>query len=195
MKTHPAFEKAKPERRWTGKLPELWEVLRREAWQIGATATPVMRQADGDFSWRILPGGAVVGMRMRDDLGALRREIRLCRNEPLEKPEKWALEVGTFLRLFGLRELDGTTPADERGVCWVRVPSDGPRDAGKTVARFVELLPGEITPEAARCHRCHLAGRLVVVEYRPGDAIAGQHCIEHAEFSLDDRERAKAGAR
>lgn len=193
MSNHPHFDAAKPARRWTGSLIDLLVNLRHEAYEIGAGANEQMRAEDKDFAWRILPRGAVVCLRMRADLHGMRRELRICRNEPLRNPQAFELEVQTFLTQFRLKELDGHTPATERSTCYVRIENTK-RDEGKSVVRMIELLTGEIRPGIARCHRCHCAGRQTEVEYHAADAIVGQHCVEHAEFSLDDRERAKAGA-
>jgi len=193
MSEHPDFLAVKPSHRWTGSLIDLLVNLRHEAYRIGAASNEAMREADKDWAWRVLPRGAFVGIRMRPDLAGMRREMRISRNEPLRDPPKFEVEVQTFLTKFRLQELDGRTPATERATFVVRIPNT-PRDAGKSVVRLVELLTGEVRPGVARCHRCHCAGRYVEVEYRAADAIVGQHCIEHAGFSLDDRERAKAGA-
>lgn len=183
----------KPSRQWSRSLPDLLQELRREAFELGAMSNETMREQDGDFAWRVLPNGIAVCLRVRDDLGAIRRELRFAKKEPhsVAGEKRFLLEAQTILKQLEHRELDGRTPADARGQCYVRMPNTK-RDEGRLAVRFVELLVGEISPTAARCHRCHKSGVFNAVPFRPGDAISGQHCVEHAEFSLDDRERARA---
>lgn len=178
---------------WEGTLPELMSELRREAFEFAANSNEQVRENDHDFAWRRLPSGLAVCLRLRDDLGAIRRELRFARKEPHSAAgeRRFMLEVQTAMIELGYRELDGMTPADARGQCYVRMPG-GPRDAGKLAVRFAELMVGEVSPETARCHRCHMSGSFNAVAFRAADAVVGQHCIEHAEFSLDDRERARA---
>lgn len=180
-------------RLWGGTLADLVQELRREAFELGAMSNEQVREKDGDFAWRRLPSGIAVCLRVRDDMGAIRREMRFARKEPhsVAGERRFMLEVQTAMVELGYKELNGTTPADARGQCYVRLPNTA-RDEGRLAVRFVELLVGEISPGTARCHRCHMAGTFNAVPFRPGDAISGQHCVEHAEFSLDDRERARA---
>lgn len=179
---------------WDGTLADLVQVLRREAFELAPLSNQQMREQDTDFAWRLLPSGIAMCLRVRDDLGAIRRELRFAKKEPPGAERRFMLAVQTMMTELGYRELDGTTPCDARGQCYVRLPNTK-RDEGRLAARYVELLVGEISPGTARCHRCHMAGVFNAVEFHPGDAISGQHCVEHAEFSLDDRERARAAGK
>lgn len=99
---HPAYLKAGEQRRWGGKLAELLPALRPEAWKLGAEE----KTAAGRWAWRVLPGGAVVSLRIRGDMD-LRRELRISRQERPETEEalgKWERELATFLKHFGIAE-------------------------------------------------------------------------------------------
>lgn len=181
---------------WDGTLADLVQVLRREAFELAPLSNQQMREQDTDFAWRMHANGIAVCLRMRDDLGALRRELRFAKKEPHSPAaeRRFVLAVETMMKELGYRVLDGKTPCDARGQCYVRFPNTK-RDEGRLAVRYIELMVGEISPGVARCHRCHMAGVFNEVEFFPGDAISGQHCVQHAEFSLDDRERARAAGR
>lgn len=143
---HALFLKAGEARRWTGKLAGLFPTLAREARAADPTGH-AERAVDKDWHWRVLPAGAVVGVRVRSDMDG-RYELRIARGEPLEGKEarkKFEVEISTFLRHFELVELDGSTPAEDQSACYVRLPADV-RDKGKTAARFIQLRRGEVRP-------------------------------------------------
>lgn len=179
---HPLYLRVSEARRWNGPLSELLPVLRSEAWKLGAHSTDTDREADRDWAWRVLPGGAIVGLRVRGDLW-MRREIRIARQERPEGERAaaaWEREVSTFLEHFGIRALDGQTPAGRNG--WLRQPRH-PNDEAKGVAavRFLELRAGEIRPGRAFCYDCvQETGQCVVVEWTAGGGIDGQRCMRHA---------------
>lgn len=108
--THPAFEKAPPDRRWkSGSLKDLWKQLNADA-----------GEDPGAWVGRVLPGGAYVCLRM---LEGNRREVLIYRREEFrtdEAPTRWTSEILTFARHFGI-------------LGWTReVEHDRPR------ARFIE---------------------------------------------------------
>lgn len=193
---HSLFLQVPEWRRWTGPLEELLGAIRHDAYQLAQDATEEDRAQDRDFAWRVLRRGAVVALRIRGD-ESFRREIRIARAEPLADRARWLLEVGIFVREFGLKMLDGSTPADERGRCFVEIPPTA-RDEGKTAIRLLELFEGETLPGAGRCYRCwNLKGEHVSVAYVVGQGVH-QACTEHAWAALgdavDEADRRKAGS-
>lgn len=180
---HPLYLRVSEVHRWSGPLSELLAALRPRAWGLGKISDEQDRQADRDWAWVVLPGGAIVGFRIRGDLG-MRHEVRIARQERPEGERAeaaWEREVATFLRHFGMVELDGETPAGPDG-CWWREPPH-PNDVAKGVAavRFLRLMHGEIRPGWALCHDClHTTGEMRAVEWMPGARIVGQRCMEHA---------------
>lgn len=179
---HPLYLQVADSHRWDRPLGDLLRTLRPRAWKLGAGATDGDREADRDWAWVVLPGGAVVGLRIRGDLW-MRWELRIARQERPEGERAeaaWEREVETFLRYFGIRPLDGQSPADPDG--WWRQPVH-PRDVERGVAavRLLELRPGEIRPGLARCHDCLLeTGEIRVIEWAPGVSYKGQRCMGHA---------------
>lgn len=180
---HPLYLQVSEAHRWAGPLSELLPALRPRAWKLAARCNEQDRAADRDWAWVVLPGGAIVGLRIRGELG-MRHEVRIARQE---KPEgerataAWEREVATFLKHFGIVELDGETPAGPDR-CWWRQPPH-PNDVAKGVAavRFIRLLHGEIRPGVARCHDCLLeTGEIHEIEWMPGARIEGQRCMNHA---------------
>ncbi len=89
---HPDFQKARIQHRWTGSLPGLRKTLEHEA--IVNAASPDAGHS-GRYAYRILPGGASVGMRLH--LGRL--QIRIARSErpAFGRVGAWEREVATFL--------------------------------------------------------------------------------------------------
>lgn len=194
---HPLYQRAKEEQRYAGKLTELLPRLRREAFDIRGRGPKSVRDEgrpwndveeracrdrDLDFAWVVLPRGAVVGLRIRNDL-EMRKEVRIARTER-PKDEKsataWQFEVETFLKHFGIEPLDGKTPAPEKNG-WLALPPH-PNDEAKGVAavRFIELRHGEIEPSRARCAKCWDDGQFVVVLWEAVCGVDGQHCQAHA---------------
>ena len=117
MSTHPDFARAPARRRWTAKLSDLLTELRRRA-----------RDAHGEWTWVVLPHGALVSMRIRPDG---RRKVRIARSEapPEDSRDRWEQEVATFVRHLGLdgwvRQLD----PDAKGIAVVFTEPDIGRPA------------------------------------------------------------------
>ncbi len=101
MKTrgvHPDFEKAAPGRRWTGSLAALRRQLEHEA--IVNAASPDAPGSKG-FAWRILRGGASVGMRLIRG----RLELRVARSErpSVGQLGAWERELAVFVDQMGAK--------------------------------------------------------------------------------------------
>lgn len=125
MSTHHDFEAQPEEARWTKSLAELGVVLKEEAWK-----------AKGPWRWRVLPHGAFVGMRIREDF---RRELRIARRgKPADEAAraKWRNEVKVFLAHLGC-------------TAWALREADA---EGKAVVYAVEIFDGE--PNEAKCALC-----------------------------------------
>lgn len=122
---HPDFLATAPERQFTGKLLQLGITLREEAWRLR-----------GGWAWRILPHGALVAMRVREDY-EFRKELRLARRgPPLTEVTKarWYGEVATFAKHLGCEHWTVTRTPDQ------------------TEAFLVEPVPlGWRTETCARC--------------------------------------------
>lgn len=185
---HPAYEKAGPNRRWGGRLAELLPALRPEAWKLGAEET----SGAGRWAWRILPGGAVVSLRIRGDMD-LRRELRISRQERPETDEakrRWEQELATFLKHFELTEIS-KTPAPSATGYFCRLDPDPEDEArGGIAVRWIELRKGETTPGKGVCYRCREAGRAVAVEWIPQAGLS-QMC----NFHIGEETRAATKAR
>lgn len=169
---------------WKGRLDALYVTIAREARSSRVTTQELVD--DRGWFWRILPHGAVVGIRRRPDLDkgpTDRLELRLARPGELlpENEDRWETEVRTFLKHFQIRATDGTYPAEVPGIDWLRIEPQA-RDAGKTVARFLSLLPGEIRPGKARCYDCANLDVPVhtEIEWSPSFGVRGQACHQHA---------------
>lgn len=185
---HPAYQQAGEHRRWGGRLAELLPALRPEAWKLGADE----KTAAGRWAWRVLPGGAVVSLRIRGDMD-LRRELRISRGERPETEAargRWEQELSTFLKHFGVTEVS-KTPATAPGGFFCRLPAD-PKDTerGGVAVRWIELRKGETSPGKALCYRCREAGRAVAVEWFPPAGLS-QVC----NFHIGEETRAAAEAR
>lgn len=166
--THPLFDRY-PDHQWTGDLPGLFKRLLKEAPDTNGSA----------FAWRVLPRGAVVGVRIHPQ--HLRPELKIARSEAPTTPDGWARwehEVGTFLKQFGITPvLNGEPAPDDKG--WMPLPPPA-EDEGKAAARFLQLRKGETSPGKARCHPCHEAGVARPIEWFPGGGVTGQNCMGHA---------------
>ena len=136
---HPDFDAAPDELQWTGTLPKLAEVLKHDAYQ-----------AQGEWVQRILPGGALVCMRIRPE--TFQKELRIARR--LRKPftdksaKAWATERTTFLRELGCEKwecLQGglLSPAQAH----LNTP-------GKIECLYLEKAPLGASPNTLVCHRC-----------------------------------------
>lgn len=115
-KTHPDFDAAPEELRWTGRLPELFEALRHQAYEL-----------KGEEAWRILPGGAGVGLRILPE--TFTKQLRIVRRLRKAFSDKsataWHTEIRTFLEQFGCKawicKRDGLIQSD-RGPGELPVP-------------------------------------------------------------------------
>ena len=94
-KVHPDFEAAPEDARWAGKLPELFQALRHHAYEL-----------KGEEAWRILPGGALVALRIEPEtfLKQLRIARRLRKAFSDKSAAAWHTEVRTFLEQFGCKQ-------------------------------------------------------------------------------------------
>jgi len=169
---HRDFLEAAPENRWKGKLDVLFSELVRRAREHRKSADEV-RNGFG-WSWVVLPGGAMVAMRVRSD-DADRLELRIARRDA-PHPEawgKWENEVAVFLRQFCIEPLDGTTPARIPTGAFYRLPSQ----EGKPVVTLTELHIGEVAPGKAICARClEKTGELKVIDWWAPGGVSGQRC-------------------
>jgi len=132
--THPAFERAPEEHRWSGTLDELWPVLRKQAYEIAAATPPGQER----WAWFVLPRGALVALRIRPDF---RKELRIARGERPDTADaklRWEREIETFLKHFGCER-------------WQRV--DEPESRG-VAARFIQLYSNEHAVGLSRCADC-----------------------------------------
>lgn len=166
---HPLFVQH-PKNQWTGALDKLFPKLMTEA----------RKPSTLGYAWRILRGGALVGIRIHPK--HLRPELKVARQEPADTPEKaakFAAEVGIFLNHFGLHAVDGSEPAETDSADWLIMPNE-PDDEGKAVARFLQLRKGETSPGKALCHPCRQAGVATRMEWFPGGGVTGQNCTGHA---------------
>lgn len=165
---HPLFDRH-PKYQWTGKLPDLFKRLMKDA----------PKPETKGFAWRVLRGGALVGIRIHPEY--LRPELKIARQEPADTPEKQAkfnTEVGIFLNHFKVHAVDGSEPAETDGSDWLILPNE-PEDEGKAVARFLQLRKGETEPGKALCHPCREAGVAKTVIWFPGGGVM-QRCTPHA---------------
>jgi len=97
--THPDFDRAPPSRRWVARLDELRRWLEHDA-----------ARSEKRMTWRILPQGALVSLRI---LGDARLEIRISRSvaPATEKARAaWENELATFVRYL---RMEGWTRVDE----------------------------------------------------------------------------------
>lgn len=179
---HPLYEAAPAEHKWRrGSLPALLMTLRRQA--LAAPFDRERSKAEKDWQWYVLPKGAVVGYRIREDMDR-RAELRIARKEPAATAAaagKWEREVAIFLKHFEIRHGDGMTPSPTPGQVWQRLPLSALDIAkGGAVARYIELRMGEISPEKALCYVCLVDDDTkVVVNWWPAGGLIGQRCDRH----------------
>jgi hypothetical protein len=151
---HEDYKAAPRPRRWISSLQALFmELTKRVKAQDPFTKEDL--EADRWPVWFVLPGGAFVAMRRRDDLDG-RKELRIARRAPADTPEKqgkWESEVSTFLKHFVITPLDGDTCARTMGKEWLRQELEE-LDEGKAAARFIELKWGESHPGKTLCMDC-----------------------------------------
>lgn len=116
---HPDYERAPEGNQWAGaRLMGLWVLLNQE----------IDARPRGVWCWRVLKGGAFVGLRRLDDG---HRVLRIARRDPFttqDGPEKWTAELNVFVRDFGC-------------VLWQRQDEAEPENAA-VAALFHEPLPG-----------------------------------------------------
>lgn len=118
---HPDYLRMPEARRWGRRLADLMPALKREA-----------RVNGGRWAWRILPRGAVVGLRLRTDGSTV---LRIARRSA-ETGAAWEREVAVFLRELGCED-------------WTR-QEDGAGDVDHAVAIFVDPLPGRVDKADAK---------------------------------------------
>ena len=206
---HPLYLRAREENRYAGKLPELITRLRREAFNIRGSGPKSIRdegrpwneaeeracrERDLDFAWVVLPRGAIVGLRIRNDMD-MRKELRIARQErPKDEraTQAWQLEVETFLKHFGVEPLDGKTPAPEKNGFLALPPHPNDEAKGVAAVRFLELRHGEIEAGRSICARCVKHGIVYVTEWWPAGGIDGQRCQAHAVTGEDAAVRTTA---
>lgn len=143
---HPTFLQVGKARQWKGKLAPLFGTLAQEARHAPATGH-AERAVDRDFHWRVLPQGAVVGVRVRYDQDG-RYELRIARAdrpETNEQLEKWHREIATFLKHFEITPVRGDTPAEADDGWYFELPPN-PNDKGKAAFRLIQLRKGEVRP-------------------------------------------------
>lgn len=117
MSSHSDYRRMPEARRWGGKLAGLMPVITREA-----------RVNGGRWAWRILPRGAVVGVRLRVDGSTV---LRIARRSA-ETGAAWERELAVFLRELGCEDWtpeENVSPAEHHAV-----------------ALFVEPPPGKLAP-------------------------------------------------
>lgn len=149
----PAFERAPKERRYTGKLSDLFAVLKHEAFVKAQDAD----SADNPWAWRVLPGGAFVGLQIWHDM---RKEVRIARikaPETLEAREAWERETQVFRKHLGIEAWHRMLPTPEDEKC--------------AAVRYCELRPGEIAPEVGECGACGKE-----IRYEAALGATGQRC-------------------
>jgi hypothetical protein len=113
---------------WQGKLADLMAPLSADA-----------RLSPGHWSARLLPRGALVAVKLREDG---RRVVRIARQEKpptKEAWERWRVELATFETHLGITG-------------WMREGSPGPESG--VAALYVELWAGETAPGKAKCLDC-----------------------------------------
>ncbi|MFW6010843.1 MAG: hypothetical protein ACOC9H_02880 [Gemmatimonadota bacterium] len=190
------YQKVGPRHRYSGELKGLLPLLRKRAWGIGMAFPPGpasdQRQAeDRDWAWVVLPRGALVGVRIRGELG-MRNEVRIARDEAPETEEargRWETELQVFYRHLGIEEvLDGDTPATTNHNSYLLEPPH-PNDEGKAAVRLLELREGELAPMKARCHRCLTEDGGTVTYCRWNHVgVRGQRCAKHGGNDWDPDE-------
>jgi hypothetical protein len=136
---HPDFLAATEEHRWTKTLLELGEHLRKRAWAL-----------KGEWCWFVLPGGALVAMRVvPKGEHAFRKQLKVARREPLRDAEamkKWAAECAVFRAKLNCEVGWQTTKLGGRPVADPFQPGD------PTEWVTVELAP--LSPSLGTCAGC-----------------------------------------
>lgn len=136
---HPDFDAAPEEHRWNATLPKLAEHLKHAAYE-----------AKGDEAWVVLPGGALVAMRIEET--TFRKQLRIARR--LTKPftEKsataWHKERTTFLEQLGCK--DWTC---RHGALYTP-PDQVTKQPAKIEALYVDPAPLGALKAMLKCHRC-----------------------------------------
>jgi hypothetical protein len=163
---HPDFIAAPEEARWAGTLPLLAETLKHEAYA-----------KQGDWSWRILPGGALVAMRVPPTFRKELRVARRLRKAPTDAGEKaWHKELEVFLDQLGCKG-------------WGVI-----RDAwatGTTPGLTVEMVYQEPAPlggkaaDVGTCARCGKA-----FELHPADKVYRELLCQPCAIALGQEEAA-----
>jgi hypothetical protein len=156
LSTHPDFDAAAANHRWTRPLAELKAELRAAAFR-----------ARGRWAWYILPHGAVVSMRV-DENAFPYREMRIARRDA-PKDDKaraaWQREIDTFrehldVMNWRVKETRTESASSGPGIEVVLVesfrPVVSPPPAGPLCARCGNPATDGPHPEKL-CNRCALA--------------------------------------
>ncbi|HYL22460.1 MAG TPA: hypothetical protein VEU74_11915 [Gemmatimonadales bacterium] len=130
---HPDYLAVSEERRWGKPLDTLFPTLRAEAWKL-----------KGGWTWRVLPHGALVSVRVAPpEAGkeaAFHLELRIARKEAPKDVEgwrKWSAELAVFLKHMSGDEGDWESTV---------------RSEEKAEAVFRFRLRSEVAkPKCARC--------------------------------------------
>jgi len=157
---HPDFLAAPEEARWASSLPALAETLKHEAYA-----------KQGDWSWRILPGGALVAMRVPP---TFQKELRIARRLRKAFTDKsaaaWHVETKTFLEQLGCKgwvcKRDGLIqptvegqPVKIEAVYQEPAPLGGKANTGTCTrcGKDFELHPTDGIYKNLLCQRCAIA--------------------------------------
>jgi hypothetical protein len=136
-KPHPDFVATPAESQWTGPLPALFETLKHEAYKL-----------QGEEAWRILPGGALVSMRINAE--TFKKQLRFARRLRKAFNDKgaaaWHTELRVFLEQFGCKTWIGKSDS------LIEPTQEG--ESFKLEAVFEEPNPLGAKPNVLICHRC-----------------------------------------
>lgn len=139
-KPHPDFDATPEEYRWTGPLPQLAEHLKHGAYE-----------AQGAEAWVVLPGGALVAMRIEPT--TFRKQLRIARR--LRKPftdksaAAWAVERNTFLEQLGCKDWTCRHGAK------YTPPDQANGQPAKIEALYMEPTALGAPTAEVECSRCH----------------------------------------
>jgi hypothetical protein len=170
---HPDFLAAPDANRWAGTLPQLAEKLKHEAYA-----------AKGEWAWRVLPGGALVAMRVPPTFVKELRIARRLRKPFTEKSAKaWRTELATFVEQLGCTGWK----------CTSDVLTGDAGEQQKVEAIYQEPAPLGAKSNTATCAKCGNE-----FEPRPTDKLYREYVCNPCAFKLGSQEaderRATRGA-
>jgi hypothetical protein len=165
-KPHPDFLAAPERSRWAESLPELFEILRHEAYGLA-----------GEWAWRILPRGALIGICVPPSFQKQLRIARRPRKGLTDKTAKvWHTEVRTFLEHMGCE--------DWKVLKNVIEPGDPPK---------LEVIYEEPLPLGARkalqCGRCGGVAEPGSEKYK--ERICNACALELGRQEIEEHEKAR----